>query len=273
MKTSRRVRRGSGSYGYYSVVALICIVGISLVAVSKSNKNTDDELPRVGDHWHAALGVFVCGAEWLDPAPEFEQQANNPSIRAGLHSHGDGLLHLHPFSGEESGRRTTLGRFLKYGGWKVGTKSLKVWGGAEHKNGDKCPGDSKKGILRWTVNGEEQTSNPAEYRPQDQDVVGVYFVPKDVDLKTLGEVPSAANVQNPGDVSGDTAPVDTSVTTVGPGGSSTTAPSGATGTTTAGATSSSAAPDSTGASPTTAPATTVPSTVAETTVPPTTSGP
>lgn len=270
MKTSRRVRRGSGSYGYYSVVALICIVGVSLIAVSKANKNTSDELPRVGDHWHAALGVFVCGSEWLANAPEFEQQANNTNLRAGLHSHGDGLMHLHPFTGEESGRRTTLGRFLKYGGWKVGTKSLKVWDGAEHKNGDKCPGDNKKGILRWAVNGEEQTSNPAEYRPQDQDVVGVYFVPKDVDLKTLGEVPSAANVQNPGDVSGDTpgdtTPGDTSVTTVAPGGSSTTAPSGATGTTTAGATSSSG-------SPTTAPATTVPTTVAETTVPPTTSAP
>lgn len=253
MKSSRRVRRGGGSYGFYAALAAISISGIALVAVSKAGVDTSDEFPRANiDHWHAALGVYVCD-NWMEPAGEFHNRADNANLQAGLHSHGDGLIHMHPYSGDESGDRATIGRYFKHGGWKIGPKSFQWYDGVKHENGDSCPGTDKKGVVRWAVNGEEQTSNPSEYRPQDQDTVAIYFVDKDADLDAIGDPPSKANLENPVDEpspsSDSTAPGETTV----PGDA--TGPTAVTGTTT----SPSSAPGDSSSTPTAAETTAPPS--------------
>lgn len=258
MKSQRRVRRGGGSYGFYGAVVAVSVIGISLVAVSKANKSDADVFPRANqDHWHAALAVNDCGT-WLEPGqsiPEFHNRVSNTQLRAGIHSHGDGLMHIHPYSGDESGDNATVGNFMEFGGWKVDSDEFKVgFPGPEtkRKNGDKCGEgkDALDGELRWTVNGEEQKSNPASYRPQDQDVIGIYFVGADVKLEDLGEVPSKANLANPSDVEttspppSDSPPTDssgdvtstsggTSTSTGGDGSSTTAAPAPTTATTVA----------------------------------------
>jgi hypothetical protein len=257
MKSQRRVRRGGGSYGFYGAVFAICLVGVSLIAVSKANKSDADVLPRANeDHWHAALGVNVCGS-WLANATEFHDRVSQSGIRAGLHSHGDGLIHAHPYSGDESGKNATVGRFFKWGGWKLDTDTIQAWDGQEHQDGDKCGEgkDAKKAEVRWSVNDEEQKGNPASYKLRDQDVIAIYFVAKDVDLATLGDVPGKANLANPSDLdpSATTVPSGTtgpSATTVDGSGSSTTAPPG----------SSSSTPSET-TTPTTAASATVATTV------------
>ncbi len=77
------------------------------------------------DHWHVALGVNVCG-QWLANPPEFETRSVRGNVRAGIHSHGDGLIHLHPFSSDEAGERATLRTFLEFGGWIDGD-GLSLW--------------------------------------------------------------------------------------------------------------------------------------------------
>ncbi len=48
--------------------------------------------PRIGDHIHAAMDIYVCG----------QHEPKLPQFEAGIHSHGDGLMHMHPqVSGEE----------------------------------------------------------------------------------------------------------------------------------------------------------------------------
>ena len=61
-----------------------------------------------GDHWHSYLGVNICG-EWLPNVPEFEAPVGSPvgSRNAGIHSHGDGLIHTHPFVSSEEGKNAT----------------------------------------------------------------------------------------------------------------------------------------------------------------------
>jgi hypothetical protein len=56
------------------------------------------------DHWHAAYGVNLCGV-WQPAVPEYESSA-------GLHSHGDGLIHIHPFDHRASFENATLGHFF-----------------------------------------------------------------------------------------------------------------------------------------------------------------
>ena len=57
----------------------------------------------ISDHWHAYLGVNVCGTWLPERARRSRTGRTKPSVRAGLHSHGDGLMHIHPFSSDEAG--------------------------------------------------------------------------------------------------------------------------------------------------------------------------
>lgn len=219
-------RRSRTNYGWYAATAAVVVLGVVLVAFSAANKE-DPVAPFANDdHWHAALGINVCGT-WQPNAPEFAQRFGS-QLTAGIHSHGDGLVHIHPYTSDESGERATLGRFFENGGWDVSADSFSVWGGIERANGeDDCSGDAA--TVRWSVDGEEQEGDPADYRPEDLEVVAIAFLPDDVEI---GEPPSAANVLAPSDVVGeapestiptdstlptDTAPPDETGTTADPG--------------------------------------------------------
>jgi hypothetical protein len=209
-------RRSRGSLGWYAVAGVVVVLGVVLVAMSTGS--SEDEPPRVGDHWHAALGVNVCGT-WQPDAPEFHERIGTV-LQAGIHSHGDGLIHLHPYSSDESGGRATVGRFFEYGGWSVSASSIRFWNGT-YDSDARC-GD-EPAHLRWTVNGDERTGDdPADYHPEQGDVIAIAILP---DGQDIGEPPSAAALASPSDL----AP---SVSVVPPtGGSSTTAAPDATATT------------------------------------------
>jgi hypothetical protein len=168
------------------------------IATDKPAKHSAPQLAseRVGDHWHAALGVNVCG-QWLPPAPQFEQRANQAGVTAGIHSHGDGLIHLHPFASDEADD-ASVGRFVHDGGWELSTDRIQLWDGVRHTVGDACSaGDQNPADLRWVVGqyGEPwptkaRTGDPADYRPRNGDIVAIYFLPKG--SSPLAEPPSAA---------------------------------------------------------------------------------
>ena len=90
-----------------------------IMVVTLSDRGSADVPPQpgnpttgaAGDHWHAAFGANVCG-EWLSNPQTFETAADNPNVRVGIHTHGDGFIHIHPFTKSEGGDNATLGRFL-----------------------------------------------------------------------------------------------------------------------------------------------------------------
>ena len=85
------------------------------------------------------LGVNICGT-WLPAVPQFEGRDGSRARirRPGIHSHGDGLMHIHPFSSDEAGAKATLGRYLTYGGWSWTRLSIKLWElGAERRQGER----------------------------------------------------------------------------------------------------------------------------------------
>ncbi|HEX5614765.1 MAG TPA: hypothetical protein VFZ83_06380 [Acidimicrobiia bacterium] len=212
-------RRSRSNYGWYAATAVVVVLGIVLVVFSAANKK-DPVAPFANDdHWHAALGVNVCGT-WQPNPPEFEQRFGT-QLTAGIHSHGDGLIHIHPYTSDESGENATVGHFLENGGWDVSADSLSVWGGVERTNGEEC--DGEEASVRWSVNGEEQEGDPADYKPKDLDVVAIAFLP---DGDEIGEPPSASNVNTPSDVVGETP--ETTATTAPTGTTATTAPTGTT---------------------------------------------
>jgi hypothetical protein len=192
------------------IILLACCAAVFIAIVwtaIATDKDSNDSAPiremRVGDHWHAALGVNVCG-QWLPPAPQFEVRANQAGVTAGIHSHGDGLLHLHPFASDEA-NDPSVGRFMDYGGWKLAANSFDAWGDVAHRNGQPCPtgGD---GEVQWVVGhyGEPwptraRSGDPADYEPKNGDIVAIYFLPAGSPLPEPPDAHAAlANIQDLG---------------------------------------------------------------------------
>jgi hypothetical protein len=230
----RRPRRGGATW-FYGAVALVVIVGVVLIVVSRSS--TADVPPQpgnpstgaAGDHWHAAFAVNVCG-EWLGNPPTFETAADNANVRVGIHTHGDGFMHIHPFTKSEGGDNATVGRFLTYGGWDASEDSLSVWTGPEsapkvkdYSAGDRCPKGTKfagkPGVVKWSVDCKGREGNPSDYKPADGDVVAIAFLPKGAEI---GVPPNSSAA--PSNDGGANTPINNKgCRTAGPGVTTTTA--------------------------------------------------
>jgi hypothetical protein len=187
-------RRSMTSLPWITGTVLVVILGVFVIAISRGG---DDDVGPVAnrDHWHAAIGFNVCGT-WAPNAPEFDFQAASPTLRAGVHSHGDGLIHMHPYSSAEAGSHATVGLWMRYGGWDLDADGFRLWTGEEYRNGDTCP-NGEEGRLVWEVNGEAREGNPADYKPDNLDVIAIGFLPEG---EELGEPPSAVQVANPADL-------------------------------------------------------------------------
>ena len=209
-KTRRRPRNQRSSRWFVVTVTVICIVGIVGITVASGVLSRSDQASAApqppsdanpaGDHWHAAFGINICG-EWLTNPPTFETADGNPNVRVGIHTHGDGFIHIHPFYSSEAGDKATLGKFLKYGGWSASDSSLETWvgpPGASSKtswsNGDKCPnaageaGKGKPGRVVFQVNCKTVDGNPSDHVLADQEVVAIGFLPVG---EKLGAPPNA----------------------------------------------------------------------------------
>ena len=177
----RKPKRRSSSLVWNAAIAVIVIAGVGLIVVSRSG-GSGDAAPALGDHIHAQLDVFDCRAgTFLSPAPEFEGRADDPNIRAGIHTHGDGFMHIHPFASDETGDNATVGTFLEFAGFDVSDDSWELWQGDVVENGDAC-GDGQPGEVRWAVNGQEQDGDPSDYKPDDGDRVVIAFIPEGQDI-------------------------------------------------------------------------------------------
>ena len=89
------------------VLTLIVVLGVALVVYARNDRLDEDlgGVPQLQDHIHQAYGVNVCG-EWKPDIPVFDSTI-------GIHTHGDGVLHIHPHSQLGVGANATLGRFFK----------------------------------------------------------------------------------------------------------------------------------------------------------------
>lgn len=123
-------------------------------------------LPRVGDHWHAAYEVVLCGK----PEPQLAYSPGN------VHTHGDGAIHVHPEVREEGGSNANLGRFFANSGITFSNGTLRYPDGRTYRDGDACP-DGKPGRLRLLVNGMANTAME-RYVPRDGDRIRVEFGPE-----------------------------------------------------------------------------------------------
>ena len=192
----RKPSRKGSSRWFYGLLATIVALGVAgVVFLRPSSGNAlvapspgDPTTGAPGDHWHTAFGVNICG-QWLANPPTFETAADNPNVRVGIHTHGDGYIHIHPYTASEGGHHATVGRFFGYGGWSVSDSSVNAWTGPAADptklawtNGDKCPAGTpdagRTGVLKWSIDCKAKTGDPSSYQLKDQQVLAIAFIPK-----------------------------------------------------------------------------------------------
>lgn len=248
-QTPKRARNGANLV-WYVAAAVLVIGGTFGVALSRS-KSATGVGPTLSDHWHAALGVDDCGTwspNWLWPPGTTSggspaRAGSGGLLYAGLHSHGDGLIHMEPQTSEDSGNNATLGTYFKFGGWKLSSTSIS-FNTVNEKNGSTCNG--KPGVLRWAVNGKEKHGDPAKYKLFNADVIELVFTTADAKLPPKTAVPSYTALQSilgnpnkPENPPGVTAPTNSTPVRTTPGNTATTTTPASTTSTTVGATTTS----------------------------------
>jgi len=91
-----------------------------------------------------------------------------------VHTHGDGIIHIHPFQPFEEGRGARLVKWFEYGGGVLTQDTVRMPGSGEtFANGAPCNGSSP-GYIHVIVNGEP-LPDWSEYIPQDGDSIMVNF--------------------------------------------------------------------------------------------------
>jgi hypothetical protein len=231
--SSKKVARatkvaGSGSsrsFVWPAAVAAVVILGVLLVAVSRGGHDGANEAPVLGDHWHAAYGIDDCGT-FAPPLTDV-----SPEDPLGLHTHGDGLMHIHPFTTAATGKRATIGTWSKQVGLALTDTSVKT-STVNRKNGQDCNG-AKGTVQLWvwdSANADARRikDHLADYRPQDGSLFTIAFLAEGAEVP---KPPSSVNLTDPvAAEEGRTTPAEsggtsTTATTTAPGasGSTTTA--------------------------------------------------
>lgn len=178
------------------------IAGENLDAASRSLDPTGLGFsgPSTSSHWHAAYAIRVCN-DVLDPLPE------NPG---GIHTHGNGIIHIHPRFAETAWENATLGVFAAAAGVELSDDQLVIPGVGEWTNGDPCNGiPSVLTVQRWASPEATQpwlthTAGLADLRLfHDGELFTISFTPegslpvKPPTSKDLASVSSALTVPLP----------------------------------------------------------------------------
>jgi hypothetical protein len=175
-----RTSRGRTPWTYYSVIALIVILGIVGTVTSRDRRlgqiNTaGDTAPTVGTTWNEGYAVYACG-KFLPPI----KNAKDPQgITAGQ---GDGIIHIHPTVKASAGKNATLGKFASAVGMKLNSAELQLPGGHRYLDGDSCNGKTSHIYVKQfsyvkDTTGALQTVDPRNIKLEDQSMLTIAFVP------------------------------------------------------------------------------------------------
>jgi hypothetical protein len=218
-----RTARGARPLGWYAAIAAVTILGIAGIAFSRAEyrqelaAGADGSAPVANqDHWHAAYGIYACD--------EFLPALTDERDPKGIHSHADGIIHIHPFVRSAAGRNATLSVFADAAGLELSDTRIQIPGGGKtYKAGDtKC--DGKDAIVQVKVNEKKVvTEEVGNIKLNDGDLVTIAFAPKGAELPAP---PSAGDLARLDPQSDEIIPEGGATTTVpgAAGDTSTTAP-------------------------------------------------
>ncbi len=175
-------------------LAIVAIVAVGLGAVVfarnlNQDRTSNTTKPRAQvaagkdfDHWHAAFAINVCGKE----LPAIPQPQTDP---LGIHTHGEGLVHVHPFALAAAGQRATMARYWGLVGLKINDQGFKEpTSGKVYKAGETtCAGKPTDLVLAYWKDGATAAGSKPD-KIYTSDFPSVRFT-KDLTAYTLALVP------------------------------------------------------------------------------------
>lgn len=231
-------------------ITIVCVLGLLLIVYARSETEAEAVPPGLTDHWHAAYGIDICGE--LQPAFTEDRDPN------GIHTHGDGVIHIHPGAAQEvakAGKDATLGVFMSAAGAELADDHLTIpdaeGGTTTYTEGeDQCNGNDAIVQVAYWANANEATSTDPQVITED--LADINFQ-NDREAYTIAfarrgaDIPPPETVDQLDELAGiDSGVLNPSTTTVPGGGpATTTAPGGGgdqSGTTTTPAPTTTAAP-------------------------------
>ena len=167
--------------GFPMAVALVVVLGSLLVLWARTDREATSA-PRVGDHWHSVYDIYVCDS--------FRSKVVLETDPNGIHTHGDGLVHIHPFNKLASGRDAVLGEFFSAFGGRIDDASVVLDTGEELVEGADCGGQpTVLKVARFDADDLERDPEVVT-----EDLAGVRFL-KNREAFTVAMVP--ADVEPP----------------------------------------------------------------------------
>jgi hypothetical protein len=213
-KVARAARSGGSSskkrphlafpLAIFAVVVLGALV-VVYARVDHTNTANADVKPSYvsGDHWHAAYGIYVCD-KFL--APQVDLDPDPAKDVLGIHTHGDGLIHIHPYKASSSGENARLKVWGKDVGIEFSNDGWKMPDGTEYRNGSAKCGDqpAKTAIYKWKADDpsagvEVFESNYGDINfTEDRDIYTFAVLPQDWPADKLPPQPeSVSALANP----------------------------------------------------------------------------
>jgi len=193
-KTAGRQRQ----FGFPLAIGLVVVLGLSLVVYSRqSGQLASDKKnhPQVGEHWHASYGIFICDhfvTNVADRAPD----------TLGIHTHQDGLVHIHPFVTSAAGLQADFQKFFDQTGLSVKSGEIKLpaaapFKGRTYKVGSTtCNGKpAKVEMVKWTsAVGAATGAKPSKTYTSN---FGKVHFAEDLAAYTIAFVPAGTKVPPP----------------------------------------------------------------------------
>jgi len=195
-----------------AAAALVLVAGLLTIRLIPSNGERVDagfaegndlvaleDLPgptQNTDHWHAIYGIWDCTAEagngaWL---PVFDSNEDD----VGIHSHGDGLISIHPFFEESAGVNATFSHFADSMNFTITNDTITLEDGTVLSEGAMCNGQPAViEMYRWQdarALEEDPTQPPRIIVTEDFGAQRFY---NDFEVWTVALTPAGAEVPLP----------------------------------------------------------------------------
>lgn len=208
-KIERAARAASASQGqrekrellFPIVLVAVLVLGTGMVVLAKYTRPPVLP-PSIGDHWHSAYAIYDCVSEGFLPVFQSESDPD------GIHSHSDGVVHIHPWNSSATGEDARFDIFFDAMGATVTTNSISGPGIGVLDAGEECNGEPSviravRFVLPEDFNRLEAWQNQLPLRDEYQRVELVTENFQDIQLLddleafTVARVPVGADIPPP----------------------------------------------------------------------------